>query len=491
MCKHFTRFFFYTLIILILFSVSIIQAQVDTLWTKTFGGSGRDVGLSVQQTIDDGYIITGFTSSFGAGYDDVWLIKTNANGDTLWTKTFGGSNMDWGQSVQQTMDGGYIITGSTPSFGSNGYDDVWLIKTNADGDTLWTKKFGGSYYDEGISVQQTNDGGYTIAGDTWSFGAGHCDIRLIKTNIDGDTLWTKTFGGSNNEYVGEAMQTKDEGYVIIGWTNSFGAGHRDAWLIKTNTDGDTLWTKTFGGSGDDWGQAIQQTSDEGYILTVLTFSFGDVNGDIWLIKINTFGDTIWTKTFGGSGWDGGNSIQQTNDGGYIITGYTDSFGVDSSDVWLIKTNASGDTLWTKTFGGINMDDGISVQQTKDGGYIITGYTCSFSAGEDDIWLIKTTPDINTIEKTTINTPSNFTLSQNFPNPFNPKTTFKYYIPKSEQTTISIYTISGQIIESQTMNLNPGSYSYEFDGTKYSTGIYFYKISTLSGFIAGRKMVLLK
>ncbi len=115
---------------------------------------------------------------------------------------------------------------------------------------------------------------------------------------------------------------------IIGWTNSFGASQRDAWLIKTNADGDTLWTKTFGGSGDDWGQAIQQTSDEGYILTVLTFSFGDVNGDIWLIKINTFGDTIWTKTFGGSGWDGGNSIQQTNDGGYILTGYTDSFGVE-------------------------------------------------------------------------------------------------------------------------------------------------------------------
>ncbi len=209
-----------TLIISILFSVSIIQAQVDTLWTKTFGGSGRDVGLSVQQTIDDGYIITGFTSSFGAGYDDVWLIKTNANGDTLWTKTFGGSNMDWGQSVQQTMDGGYIITGSTPSLGSNGYADVRLIKTNADGDTLWTRTFGGSYFGEGISVQQTNDGGYSMAGDTWSFGTGHCDIRLIKTNIDGDTLWTKTFGGSNNEYVSEAMQTKDEGYVY-NWMDEF------------------------------------------------------------------------------------------------------------------------------------------------------------------------------------------------------------------------------------------------------------------------------
>jgi hypothetical protein len=494
MCKHFTEHFTLSIIVLIFFSISIIQAQVDTLWTKTFGGSERDVGFSVQQTIDEGYIITGYTSSFGAGYDDVWLIKTNADGDTLWTKTFGESNIDLGQSVQQTMDGGYIITGNTPSFGSQGYDDVWLIKTNANGDTQWTKKFGGSYYDEGISVQQTKDGGYFIAGDTWSFGAGHCDIRLIKTNIDGDTLWTKTLGGSNNEYVSEAMQTKDEGYIIIGWTNSFGAGHRDAWLIKTNYIGDTLWTKTFGGSGDDWGQSIQQTSDEGYILTILKDSSGDMNGDVWLIKTTVTGDTIWTKTFGGNEWDGGNSVRQTKDGGYIITGYTNSFGVDSADVWLIKTKASGDTLWTKTFGGSSDDDGISIQQTKDGGYIITGYTRSFSAGEDDIWLIKTTPDTIT---TVINkfdrliTLKNIELEQNYPNPFNPKTNFAFSIPKSDLVTISIYTVSGQIIESKTMNLNPGSYSYEFDGARYSSGIYFYKMSTSSGFSADRKMVLLK
>ena len=164
-----------------------------------------------------------------------------------------------------------------------------------------------------------------------------------------------------------------------------------------------------------------------------------------------------------------------------------SFDIYLSDdeVYLIKTNASGDTLWTKTFRGSDYEFGYSVQQTIDEGYIICG------TGYGSVWLIKTTPEVSTIEKSDINTLSDYTLSQNFPNPFNPKTTFKYYIPKSDQATISIYTISGQTIESRTTNLNPGSYSYEFDGSKYSTGIYFYKISTSSGFTAGRKMVLLK
>jgi len=373
-----------TIICVMLLSLPCYSEPI-TVWTKTFGGSGGDEGYSVDQTTDGGYIITGYTLSYGAGGADVWLIKTDANGDTLWTKTFGGSDWDRGYSVKQTADGGYIITGCT-SYGAGG-GDVWLIKTDANGDTLWTKTFGGCCWDRGNSVDQTADGGYIITG--WiSYEPGETDVWLIKTDANGDTLWTKTFGGSGEDMGNSVDQTTDGGYIITGYTLPYGAGGGDVWLIKTDANGDTLWTKTFGGSGHDEGYSVKQTADGGYIIAGYTWSYGAGGGDVWLIKTDANGDTLWTKTFGGSGHDEGYSVKQTADGGYIITGCTWSYGAGGGDVWLIKTDANGDTLWTKTFGGSCEDRGYSVKQTADGGYIITGYTWSYGAGGPDVWLIK-------------------------------------------------------------------------------------------------------
>jgi hypothetical protein len=359
---------------------------------KTFGGSDDDYGYSVQQTTDGGYIIGGNTDSFGNG-GDVYLVKTNSNGEEEWTKTFGGSDNDYGRSVQQTTDGGYVITGYTSSFG-NGSTDVYLVKTNSNGEEEWTKTFGGSDYDYGYSVQQTTDGGYIIGGNTDSFGNGYFkDVYLIKTNSEGDSLWTKTFGGSHDDYGRSVQQTTDGGYIISGITTSFGNGG-DVYLVKTNSEGDSLWTKTFGGSDYDYGRSVQQTTDGGYIISGYTFSFGNGSTtDVYLVKTNSNGEEEWTKTFGGSDDDYGYSVQQTTDGGYIIGGNTDSFG-NGGDVYLVKTNSEGDSLWTKTFGGSDDDYGRSVQQKTDGGYIISGYTESFGNGYSDVYLIKTDSDGN-------------------------------------------------------------------------------------------------
>ncbi len=358
----------------------------DTLWTRTYGGISLEWSRCVSATSDGGYIIAGMTWSFGAGREDVYLVKTDSDGDTLWTRTYGGSDHDRGNSVQQTSDGGYIIAGMTWSFGA-GREDVYLVKTDSSGDTLWTRTYGGWRSEAGNSVQQTSDGGYIIAGYAERLGAS-ADVVLLKTDSSGNTLWTRTYGGSSDEKGYSAQLTSDGGYIIAGYTWSFGAGRSDVYLLKTDSSGDTLWTRTCGGSDSDWSYSVQQTSDGGYIIAGETESFGAGDDDVYLVKTDSDGDTLWTRTYGGSGYDRGRSVQQTSDGGYIIAGYTNSFGAGNTDVWLLKTDSSGDTLWTRIYGGRPYDYGRSVEQTSDGGYIIAGDTRSFGTGDYDVWLLR-------------------------------------------------------------------------------------------------------
>lgn len=460
------------ILFIILFCTVLFAQAPDTVWTKTFGGNDSEVGISIQQTYDGGYVIIGERS----GKD--WLIKTDADGDTLWTKSLIGN----GHSIQQTSDGGYIITGDLNS-------DVLLVKTDANGDTLWTKIFNGHGHippinDWGNSIDATSDGGYVIAGRTRSASFFDGSIWLIKTNANGDSLWSKSFGDGDGSSV---KQTSDGGYIIAGYTLSSGA---DVRLIKTDNNGDTLWTKTFGGDSLDYGNSVQRTTDGGYVATGFTASFGSGGSDVWLIKTDDNGDTMWTKTFGGSLGENGNSVQQTFDGGYIITGYTRSFGAGNSDVWIIKTNANGDTMWTKTIGDSLSDGGVSVQQTYDSGYIITGWTESFGAGDRDVWLIKVAPDITAIEEpnTFIN---DYQLQQNYPNPFNPATTIEFSLPQSDFVTLKIYNILGEEVATLVSEkLAAGKYRYEWDAGELASGLYISRLKA-GDFTENRKMIVLR
>jgi hypothetical protein len=357
-------------------------------FAKTYGGTNWDWAFSVQQTSDGGYIVAGWTWSFSVGYYDFFLIKTDANGDITWAKTYGGTNNDRAYSVQQTSDGGYIVAGYTDSFGAVWYD-IFLIKTDANGNIIWAKTYGGMNYDWAYSVQQTSDGGYIVAGLTYSFGVGGYDALLVKTDANGNIVWAKAYGGTSWDEAFSVQQTSDGGYIVVGWTWSFGADSTDVFLIKTDANGNVIWAKTYGGTRWDYASSVQQTSDGGYIVAGLTNSFGADSTDVFLIKTDANGNIIWAKTYGGTGNDWAYSVQQTSDGGYIVAGGTDSFGAGYRDIFLIKTDANGNISWAKTYGGASWDEARYVQQTSDGGYIVVGWTWSFGAGLHDIFLIKT------------------------------------------------------------------------------------------------------
>ena len=462
----------------------------DTTWTKTFGGSSNDRGYSVQQTTDGGYVIGGYTSSYGNGSADVWLIKTDADGDTLWTQTYGGSSNDRGYSVQQTTDGGYIIAGYTESFG-NGDDDVWLIKTDSNGDSLWTKTFGGSDGDYGYSVQQTTDGGYIITCTEYSYGM-DSNIWLIKTDSLGQEEWNQIFYYVGNSEGRSVQQTTDGGYIIAGMYSYL------AILIKTDSLGNEEWHTSYfpSGSSSSWGSCVQQTIDNGFIFTGYSFMYDVWTTDVLLIKTDSLGNEEWNQTFGGNEDDYGSSVQQTTDGGYIITGITTSFGNGGQDMWLIKTDADGDDEWNQTFGGSNNDEGHSVQETTDGRYVITGSTASFGYGGEDVWLIKTDSDAVVEIASTFNLPATYNIHQNYPNPFNPITTLRYDLPENSYVNVTVYDILGREVRTLVNSTQDAGFKSVIwnatndYGEPVSAGVYLYQIQA-GEFVQTKKMVLLK
>lgn len=456
------------------------QDPPDTLWTRTYGGEHDDCCYSVIENSNGEYILAGWTRSFGSGGKDVYLLKIDVNGDIVWTRTYGGVNDDEGRYVQETSDSGYIIAGSTESFGA-GASDMYIIKTYANGDTIWTTTCGMLYSEYGYSVQQTSDSGYIVTGRISSFSVGGFDVFLVKLDEDGNTLWAKFIGDIGWD-VGYSIEgTSDGGYIIAGCTMLYGEGW-DIYLIKTYADGDTLWTRTYGGANWDVGYSVQETSDGGYIVAGLTESFGAGSFDIYLLKVDSLGNTLWTRTHGDVGWDEGYSVQQISDGGYILVGATESLGEGDFDIYFSRTYSNGYALWTEIYGGDEHDVGYSVKETSDSGYIIAGKTKSFGSGLYDVYLIKTEPDLG-IEEQESPSKEHIPFLEISPNPFRNRVNIKYCIEQStEGIELKIYDVSGRLVKGISL---PTAYSLlptviTWDGLnnrgeRVSGGVYFLKI----------------
>jgi hypothetical protein len=365
----------YIIISIVLLTMTVAYGQ--TTFQKIYG---EGVGNSIQKTNDGGFIISGYT---GYSMYGIHLIKIDSNGAWQWANIFGNGGCErYAYSVQQTNDDGYIISGTTTCSGAGNYD-MYVIKTYSNGSVQWAKTFGGANDDYGYFATQTNDGGFIITGKTGSFGTPY-DIYLVKTSSDGTMQWIKTIGGTNWEQGICIEQTNDGGFIILGCTNSFGSGNRDVYLVKTTLNGSLQWDKTFGGVNNDDGYFIQQTNDNGYIITGVTESFGAGGEDAYLIRTDSNGNLLWTRTFGSAASEGGYCVQQTHDRGFIITGK--GFG----GAYLVKTDSSGNLLWSKGYGGpMQSETGFSVQQANDNGFIIAGRTLSFAPTSSSVYVIKT------------------------------------------------------------------------------------------------------
>ena len=471
------------LVAILMLIVPVSARAPDTLWTKTFGGGRTEWGYSVRQTTDGGFIVAGTTWSYGAGDCDIWLIKTDNQGNMLWNKTYGGPFLEMGHSVQQTFDGGYVIAGVTESFGS-GDCDFYLVKTDSAGGMQWARTYGGTASDVAFSVCQTADNGYILTGYTDSYGAGREDIYLVKVDANGDTAWTKTYGYESFDNGNDVIQTSDGGYVITGVIDSSIQG-ADIPLIKTDATGQVIWARQYGGRYGDVAYAVKQTRDGGFIVAGWTDSYGAGKKDVFLIRTNSAGDTIFTRTFGFTGHDEAFDIQQTDDDGFIAVGRT-SWNV--MDVYVIKTSGSGDSIWTKRIGGPQRDDAFSVRQTTDGGYIITGLTESFGAGYYDVYLIRLAAESD-IKEAANEAASRREFIEISPNPFRGRTDIRCTIHESrcvgQKASLKICDATGQVVRSFDPSASLGarrSLLFIWDGcddrgNQLPVGVYFVRLKT--------------
>jgi hypothetical protein len=531
---------FLTIIICIL-SVQVSTSQSQ--FQRTIGGTSEDRAHSIMQTTDGGFVVAGYTTSFGAGNTDMYIVKIDSGGTLQWSKTMGGSGNEWAWSMIQTTDGGFAMVGGTNTFGAGGYD-LYIVKLDGSGSFQWSKTVGGSgnEYDHSCIIQ-TTDGGFVVAGLTTSFGAGGADMFIVKLDINGTLQWSKTVGGTAADYIYSIIQTTDGGYIVAGSTNSFGAGNTDMYIVKIDSGGTLQWSKTMGGSGYDLAYSIIQATDGSYVVAGYTNSVGAGDYDLFIVKLNTGGTLMWSKTIGGTGDDKAQAILQTTDGGYVIAGNTASFGAGSSDFYIVKLDAAGILQSSKTIGGTGNDVAYSIKQTTDGGYIVAGSTNSFGAGNLDMYIVKidgsgiicgnsfsptsisgtggtvdippfttasSTPTIISptslistggtvtsvcslvgIQPISNEIPGKFSLSQNYPNPFNPVTKINFNIAKTGFVSLTIFDALGRKVETLVnQEMNAGSYGIDFNGSKFVSGVYFYRLQS-ADFVDVKKLVLLK
>jgi len=377
------------------------RTSVKNTWAKTYGGPSWDDAYSAQQTREGGFVVAGFTTNYGRR-KDFWVLELDSDGNVKWQKAYHRISVDVAKSILQTTEGGYIVAGYTSPHGADAYD-LWILKLTADGHILWQKTYGTPAEEKPSHIRQTKDGGYIIAACV------DCETRskiwILKLDSWGNVEWQKTYESSFSAIPCCIQQTAGGGYILAGkilqkvegkW-NIYGVPN--ALILKLDAKGQVVWRRAYGGEELAGANSLQQTADGGFILAGTTDLSGKTDHDLWILKLDSDGNEEWQKTYLEEGVNYPSSIYQTTDGGYVVAGITNSLSKRSSDAWVLKLNPSGNIEWQRAYGGSGQDGASSVQPTRDGGYIVAGYTYTFGAGGNcegfpcsDVWMLKL--DIN-------------------------------------------------------------------------------------------------
>ena len=491
-------------ILLILISLSTYDSFPQNIWTNVFGGSGSDDGRAVINTYDNGAIFVCTTQSFGNGSVDIWLIKTDEFGDTLWSKTYGGSKIDAAENpncIIETMDTCYIITGSTNSWSSSQHDfDIYLIKIDRDGNKIWEKNWGDNGRQDGLAVIQTDIDHFLLLGLH-----GNSTV-MYKFDLDGNVIWEKAYGEENFGSA-RAFTLDKDGAIVITGTNY--VDEHLIWLLKTDSNGDTQWTRSYSEGIDNqyqWGVSVLTDLSGNYSIICHVIDRDGANYPHF-IKVSPSGDLLFEKIFEAKlEYEHPDidisSAEKTIDDGFILTGEINTYSdVNLSDVILIKMDTDFNTSWIRQSENDTWNNwvrGWAVRESSNSGYLICAWF------DRDAMLMKTDslgnfliPTYTDVEANSI-MHNSFSLSQNYPNPFNPSTTIKYTIPGSteynsvlQNVKLNIYDILGREVATLiNQKQKPGSYVVEFMGNELPSGIYFYRLQA-GNFIETKKMILLK
>ena len=380
--KIFLLFFF----ISISFNTIAQNTAPEVQWEKTYGSEYKEEAYQVIETRDYGLAVCGYCKSFVKEEGDFWFFMLDSTGFVYWERKIGGVKQDIATCITQNPDYGFTVSGFTYSKGK-GRRDIWVYKTNSAGKGQYNKTYGSLKKDGASSIITTTDEKNIVLGYTNSIGAGSLDFWVLALNQFGFLMWEKTYGGSDSDIGQCIIETNDKGYIMCGDTKSKGAGDWDIWVVKLKKDGNIEWQKTFGKKYSDKATTIVQTTDGGYVVCGSTVN-KNTNTDIYVIKIDAKGNLLWEKSFGGEFGEEANSICQTQDGGYAVAGYTESKGAGFSDFWVLKLDEKGSLVWDKTLGGAEYDVANSIIQVVDGGLVVCGGTFSKGAGDWDIWLVK-------------------------------------------------------------------------------------------------------
>lgn len=366
-----------------------VFGQLDSAYIYTYGGTNDDYARQIIATKDSGYIVVGTTSSFGVAQTDIYIVKTDNNGVKEWSSRYGTPGIDWGYAIRQTYDNGYVVTGYTNQNAATGYD-IYLLKIDSAGNVQWTKTIGGPDWDFGYGIEVTPDSGYIICGKSYSYSNGSSDVYIVKTNSSGDVLWQKNYGGTNAESANAIIRDRDNNYGIVGQTKSYGSGDDDLWIIKIDGNGDSLWTRLYGTPLYDAGNAIDTTLDGNFITNGTTNGFSpDSSSDMMLIKTRSDGHWMWTRIHGaGQKTEKGSVVKQLPNGDIFDGGTTDAYGLGKTAYYMLRNDSQGNFLFGCAFGGTDYEEGYSVAVGKDNQIVFAGISNSYGCGLYDMYLAR-------------------------------------------------------------------------------------------------------